>query len=95
MVVQAILVSHTGATDTAEDGGSSQEEVDEVVPPTDLEALAILEPQEDQEEAEHQEASEEDQVAAAEGQATRWALELGRGLASDPQHSGTLLHRPP
>ena len=93
-MVQAILVTRTGATDTAEDGGSSQEEVDEVVPPTDLEALAILEPQEDQEEAEHQEASEEDQAAAAEvDQVTLRVLALDHRLASSLHHNETPLSK--
>ena len=74
-VDQVILVSRTGAKAMAEDGDSSQEEVDEETPRTDQEVQEDL----------------EEEAAAVEDQATLWDLELRQTLASDPHPSGILL----
>ena len=89
-----ILASHMGAMETAEDGASCQEEVEEETPLMDLAVLDSPVPLAARADQEAQEELEEEVVAAEADQATLWALELDQSLASDPQHSGTLLSRP-
>ena len=75
----------------AEDGGSSQEEVDEETPRMELAVLDSPVPLAARADQEAQEELEEDTVAAEVDQATLRALELCQNSASDPHPSGTLL----